>query len=52
MHSRIMEHLGLCRDCDSWLKSLAQTVGILRETPEMQIPESTMERIRRINRSK
>ena len=50
IHSRIMEHLGLCRDCDSWLKSLAMTVGLLRDTPEIEVPESTMKRIREITR--
>ena len=51
IRSRIMEHLGLCRDCDGWLKSLAMTVGLLRDTPEVQVPEATMERIRKITRS-
>ena len=52
IHSRIMEHLGLCSDCDSWLKSLAKTVGLLRDTPKVEVPESTMERIRSISRPK
>ena len=51
VHSRMMEHLGLCPDCDSWLKSLANTVGLLRETPVVEVPESTMKRIREITRS-
>lgn len=52
IRSRIMEHLGLCRDCDSWLKSLVKTVGLLRETPEVEVPEATMKRIREITRPK
>ncbi len=52
MHSRIMGHLGLCRDCDGWIKSLARTVGLLRDTPDVEVPESTMERVRGITRSK
>ncbi|MDP6823311.1 MAG: hypothetical protein QF554_08475 [Dehalococcoidia bacterium] len=50
VQSQIMQHLGLCTDCDGWLKSLAMTVGLLRETPEIEVPESTMERIRGIQR--
>lgn len=52
IQSRIMEHLGLCRDCDGWLKSLAMTVGLLRTTPEIDVPEATMERVRGITRHK
>ncbi|MBT3943208.1 MAG: hypothetical protein HOC77_00100 [Chloroflexi bacterium] len=50
IHSKIMEHLGLCTECDSWLKSFAMTVGLMRDTPEVEVPESTMERIRAIKR--
>ena len=52
IHSRIMEYLGLCSDCDGWLKSLAMTVGLMHDTPKVEVPESTMERIRAISRSK
>lgn len=51
IHTRIMEHLGLCTDCDGWLKSLAMTVGLMRDAPEIEVPESTMERIRSIKRT-
>ena len=51
INSRIMEHLGLCTDCDGWLKSLAMTVGLMRDTPDVEVPEDTMERIRAIGRS-
>ena len=51
IHSQIMSHLGLCNDCDGWLKSLAITVGLMRDTPKVEVPESTMERIRAISRS-
>ncbi len=50
IHSHIMEHLGLCSDCNGWLKSLAMTVGLMRDTPQVEVPESTMERIRNIQR--
>ncbi len=50
VQSQIMQHLGLCTDCDGWLKSLAMTVGLLRETPEIEVPESTMKRVRGIGR--
>ena len=52
IHSQIKNHLGLCNDCDGWLKSLAMTVGLMRDTPKVEVPESTMERIRSISRSK
>ena len=52
IHSRIMDHLGLCNDCDGWPKSLAMTVGLMRGTPNVEVPESTMARIRAIFRSK
>ena len=51
IHSQIMSHLGLCNDCDGWLKSLAITVGLMRDTPKVEVPESMMERIRAISRS-
>ncbi len=50
IHSRMLYHLGLCSDCDGWLKSLVMTVGLMRETPDVEVPESTMERIREISR--
>jgi len=52
IHSSIMDHLGLCNDDDGWLKSLAMTVGLMQDTPNVEVPESTMERIRAISRSK
>lgn len=51
IHSQIMSHLGLCNDCDGWLKSLAITVGLMRDMPKVEVPESMMERIRAISRS-
>jgi hypothetical protein len=47
-----MDHLGLCNGCDGWLKSLAMTVGLMQDTRNVEVPESTMERIRAISRSK
>lgn len=44
--ARIRTHLGLCTDCDSWFRSLALTVGLLREIPEQKVPESTLEKVR------
>ncbi|MEE8363294.1 MAG: hypothetical protein V3S18_04415 [Dehalococcoidia bacterium] len=50
LSTRIRNHLGLCNDCDGWLKSLATTVGLLRDMPAAEAPESTREKVRRIAR--
>lgn len=43
--TRIRHHLGLCRDCDPWFTSLAQTVGLLRQVPQRDVPASLMDKI-------
>jgi len=43
--TRIRHHLGLCRDCDPWFTSLAQTVGLLRQVPQQDVPASLMDKI-------
>ena len=46
--TRIRHHLGLCTDCNGWVTSLAQTVGLVRETRQHEIPDSLRDRISRI----
>lgn len=46
--ARIRHHLGFCDDCDGWVSSLAQTVGLLRQSPQRQVPDSLRESISRI----
>ena len=46
--TRIRHHLGLCTDCDGWVTSLAQTVGLLRQVPQHDVPDSLKEKISRI----
>ncbi len=47
---RIKDHLGLCRDCDGWVKTLAATVGFTRDLPKQQVPDSLRAKIRDIPR--
>ena len=47
--TRIRHHLGLCNDCDGWVSSLAQTVGIVRQSPQHEVPESLMNKISKIS---
>lgn len=46
--TRIRHHLGLCTDCDGWVTSLAQTVGLLRQVPQQKTPDSLKEKISKI----
>jgi predicted anti-sigma-YlaC factor YlaD len=48
---RIKQHLGICSDCDSWVKTLAATVGLIKEVPQEEVPDSLMSKIRDIPRS-
>jgi hypothetical protein len=50
MITRIRHHLGLCTNCDSWLRSLAETVGLVQELPQQKPSDSLMDRIRSIPR--
>ena len=50
MLTRIRHHLGLCTNCDSWLRSLAETVGLVQELPQQEPSDNLMERIRGITR--
>ena len=43
--TRIRHHLGLCADCDPWFTSLAQTVGLVRQIPQKEVPDSVKEKI-------
>jgi hypothetical protein len=46
--SRIRHHLGLCNDCDGWMTSLAQTVGLVRQTPQHSVPDSLKEKLKNL----
>ncbi|MDA1279143.1 MAG: zf-HC2 domain-containing protein [Chloroflexi bacterium] len=46
--TRIRHHLGLCTDCNGWVTTLAQTVGLLRQTRQHEVPDSLRNRISRI----
>lgn len=48
---RIKAHLGLCRDCDGWVRTLATTVGIARDLPQEEVPDSLKQKIRDISES-
>ena len=45
----IKRHLGLCRDCDGWVKSFATTVGLVKQVPQEEVPESLRQKIRDIS---
>ncbi len=45
---RIKDHLGLCSDCNGWVRSLAATVGFMKELPQEEVPDSLREKIRNI----
>lgn len=45
---RIKDHLGLCKDCNGWMRSLAATVGFTRDLPKEEVPDSLKEKIRNI----
>ena len=46
--SRIRHHLGFCDDCDGWMTSFAQTVGLVRQTPQKKVPDSLKESLKKI----
>ncbi len=46
---RIKAHLGLCKDCNGWVRSLAATVGFTRDLPQEEVPESLKQKIRNIS---
>lgn len=48
---RIKVHLGLCNDCNGWVRSLAATIGFTRELPQEEVPESLKKKIREIPRN-
>ena len=47
--SRIRHHLGLCNDCDGWMTSLAQTVGFVRQTPQQEVPDSLIQKLKNLS---
>ena len=44
--TRIKHHLGICDNCDGWMTSLAQTVGLTRQVPQREVPDSLKKKIR------
>ncbi len=46
--SKIRQHLGICADCNGWVRSLAATVGLVRAIPDEPVPESLRARIRNL----
>ncbi len=48
---RVKNHIGLCDDCDGWVKSLATTVGLTRQLPQEEVPNSLKQKIRSIPKS-
>jgi hypothetical protein len=45
---RIRHHLGFCNDCNGWMTSLAQTVGLVRQAPQREVPDSLKKAIGKI----
>ena len=48
---RVKNHIGLCDDCDGWVKSHATTVGLTRQLPQEEVPASLKQKIRSIAKS-
>jgi predicted anti-sigma-YlaC factor YlaD len=48
---RVKNHIGLCDHCDGWVKSLATTVGLIRQLPQEEVPPSLRQKIRSIAKS-
>lgn len=46
--TRIRHHLGLCTDCNGWVTTLAHTVGLLRQVPQREVPDSLKRKISEI----
>lgn len=47
--NRIKRHLGICSDCNGWVKTFAATVGFAREMPQEEVPETLHQKIRDIS---
>lgn len=47
--TRIRHHLGLCNDCNGWMTSLAQTVGLVRQSPQHEVPDSLKDKLRNLS---
>ena len=47
----VKRHLGLCNDCDGWVKSFATTVGLVKQVPQEEVPESLRQKIRDLPRT-
>jgi hypothetical protein len=47
--ARIRHHLGLCNDCNGWMTSLARTVGLVRQTPQHQVPDSLKQKLKNLS---
>ena len=48
---RIKVHLGICAECNGWMRTLAATVGLVQNVPQEEVPESLRQKIRSITRS-
>jgi len=47
--SLIRHHLGFCNDCDGWMTSLAQTVGLIKQSPQYDVPDSLKEKLNNLS---
>ncbi len=45
---KVRKHLGLCENCTSFIKSLAQTLGLMRSLPQSPMSEELKARLRQI----
>ena len=48
---RIKVHLGICEDCNGWMRTFAVTVGLVQNVPQEKVPESLREKIKSITKS-
>lgn len=48
---RIKVHLGICGDCNGWMRTLAATVGLVQNVPQEEVPESLRQKIKSITKS-
>ena len=50
LSDKIKYHLGLCQDCNGWVKTFVATVGLARELPQKEVPDSLQQKLRDISR--
>ncbi len=46
--TRIRHHLGFCTNCNGWVTSLAQTVGLVRQSRQRPVPDSLLEKLKNL----